>query len=116
MDYQKAIDNFYPVEIIDRDVKIEMDYIGEGLSGDYQKDDPDDMPLLRFTVFQKELTEITWKEVEEASYCTNVPVNTSRGHLVYMLENIMICIAEDIRNEKSIKKKCQEFSWLCEPE
>ena len=34
-------------------VKVELEWIGEGLDGDYNPGDPNDVPLLRFCVYKK---------------------------------------------------------------
>jgi hypothetical protein len=34
-------------------VKIELEWIGEGLDGDYNPGNPNDVPLLRFSVYKK---------------------------------------------------------------
>jgi len=111
MDYQKAIDNFQPVELIDRDVKVDLEYIGEGTSGDYNPDDPQDKPLLRFTLYKKELGDVEWEEVENGSYCTRISITTVRNDLVEIAENILAKVIGDIREGEGIKRKCEELSW-----
>jgi len=32
----------------DSNIVVSLEYIGEGLSGDYDEEDPEDVPLLRF--------------------------------------------------------------------
>jgi len=36
------------------DVRVELEWIGEGYEGDYDPEDPEDVPLLRFTVYRRE--------------------------------------------------------------
>ena len=39
-------------ELTIKNVSVELEDIGEGLSGDYDPNDKDDIPLLRFTVLK----------------------------------------------------------------
>lgn len=70
----------------------EWEYIGEGWSGDYNPDDPDDTMLLRFSV--KEFHKVSefggqWVEMDDASYCTQMPVDTDEKILRRALELIL---------------------------
>lgn len=59
-------------------IKVEWEHIGEGWSGDYNPDDPNDEPLLRFTVYIRGVwPEFEWEQLEDASYCTQMPVGTT---------------------------------------
>ena len=55
-------------------IRVEWEDIGEGICGDYNPEDPDDHPLLRFSV--SILLDGQWEAVEDASYCTQMPVDT----------------------------------------
>lgn len=55
-------------------VRIEWVELGEGLDGDYDPDDAEDVELLRFDFYGGVGEE--WVVVENASYCTRVPVST----------------------------------------
>jgi hypothetical protein len=67
-------------------VKVTWIDIGEGLSGDYDEEDPDDIPLLRYDTYvhrdkvgNLELEddgESEWLTLDDGSYCTQVPVDT----------------------------------------
>ena len=47
-------------------IRVEWEDIGEGICGDYNPEDPDDIPLLRFSV--SILLDGQWEAVEDASY------------------------------------------------
>lgn len=87
-------------------VTVEMEHIGEGLHGDYNPDDPDDVPLLRFTVLKD------GEQVDDASYCTRVDANTDEENIVYILERIFEAVYDRVKSGESVKKLCEELSWL----
>ena len=85
---------------------VEVDDIGEGLSGDYDPEDKDDIPLLRFTVLKDN------EPVEDASYCTQVPTNVTITEATKILGAIMNEVAEPLEQGYSIKKMCERISWI----
>lgn len=77
------------------------EYIGEGWSGDYNPDDPDDTELLRFSVYRSDIA------LEDASYCTQMPVGTDEAILRRGLEVIL-----DAAESSSPKRRLEELSWM----
>lgn len=81
---------------------VELEDIGEGISGDYDPDDPTDVALLRFTVLRN------GEPMDDASYCTNIPASTP--------ENVQIELATFIMDEvyglENVKKLCERLSWI----
>jgi len=83
------------------EVLIEWSRLGEGWNGDYDPYDPEDVELLRFdvsvSVRHPKVDEFTegyihdgeWVAVPDASYCTQVPVNTPLRLLRKGLELIL---------------------------
>lgn len=65
------MDEETPVSIDNDKIRVDWYDAGEGLSGDYNPEDPDDIHLLRFDVYKKVGED--WEEVEDASYCTRMP-------------------------------------------
>ena len=49
-------------------VRVVFVNLGEGYSGDYNPNDPDDEPLLRFDVYAQ--FGDTWASIDDGSYCT----------------------------------------------
>ena len=50
---------------------MDLDNLGEGEHGDYDPDDPDDTPFLRFSFYRKaEGNEEELMEIHDSSYCT----------------------------------------------
>lgn len=67
-------------------IRVEFEAIGEGLGGDYNPDDPDDVELLRFYVSVKaeHMTDdmegpddYGYWTPQDSSYCTHVPVSAT---------------------------------------
>ena len=62
-------------ELIRDNIKVELVELGEGLSGDYNPDDPNDIELLRFYVAIHKGDD--WEDIDDASYCTQMPVSAT---------------------------------------
>ena len=133
--WHRAIGNFFDVEAVVGDVRVTFEYIGEGECGDYTGEE-DDVPLLRFYTFQKneradeydiDLTEHhehpdwDWDGVEDASYCTRLPVDTDPVALEKMAKIIAEKMKEAINDnpedglfQYSIRKVGEKCSWIDE--
>ena len=83
-----------------------LEYIGEGFDGDYDSEDKDDSPLIRFSCFY--LVDGEWWELNDSSYCTNLLIDTSQRALVWAASEILEAI-QDV----DYKHRLQELSWLC---
>jgi len=106
------------------EVLIEWSRLGEGLYGDYDPDDPEDVELLRFdvsvSVRHPKVDEVSegcsvdgeWVAVPDASYCTQVPVNTPLRLLHKGLELIFNEVYEPLAEGDSIKRRCAALSWM----
>lgn len=85
---------------------VQFSHIGEGLNGDYDPNDPDDIPLLRFDIY--ELVDGEWQQMDDASYCTGIPVDTPiaeiRGYLTMIMDSTY-----DLTN---VKREAELLSWL----
>jgi hypothetical protein len=102
------------LSIIRDDVRVEWDYIGEGISGDYNEDDPNDLELLRFHVSKRESFDDAWSDVDDGSYCTKMPLETEETVLLQALEIIMDNVYDNVTNGISIKKICENLSHIDE--
>ena len=121
--YQKAIDECFDIEVQRGDIKVSFEYIGEGYCGDYTGEE-DDVPFMRFYTWQKEYVDDpdtgidhpdwNWKEVEDGSYCTQVPVDTPKETLEKMAWAILDRMEEAIKECDSVKKTGEECSWVDE--
>lgn len=99
-------------------VRVELEHIGEGWSGEYQPDPvdgiADDEPLLRFTV-ERKCADGTWEAYDDASYCTglsaDLPEEEQRKYAQIILDNV----AGSVTAGSSVKRACEELSWLGTP-
>jgi hypothetical protein len=105
--------------IFDGKVKVTLEDIGEGYEGDYNPNDPTDVPLLRMDVMAHKSVENDyaedggddWKQMSDSSYCTFLPVNDAESaHAA--LKVIMDNVKEKVLAGQSIKKICERLSWL----
>ena len=104
------------IELIRGGRKVEWVDIGEGWSGDYNPDDPEDVALLRFDVLEltkveglfSDSPELEWEQMDDASYCTQMPADTSEADLRRGAEIIM----DATYGKTNIKKICEELSWI----
>jgi len=95
-----------------KEVMVEWTNLGEGIEGDYNPDDPEDIALLRFDISVKAKDEEDWSGVDGGSYCTQVPVDTDPKILKDGLEMIMDEIFEAGAEEHSIRRAGERMSWI----
>jgi len=103
------------IELIEGDVRVSWVNLGEGWSGDYNEDDPDDENLLRFDVERRAGEDefgVEWEAVDDASYCTAVRADTNPEALMLGLRAIMGYVKDKVEGWVSIKKECEWLSWM----
>lgn len=91
-------------------VLVEFEDIGEGWNGEHEENDPADQPLLRFNVYRME--DGAWAPVDDASYCTRVPVDTPDKTLDKLLLILMDRVYDLVADGLSVKQLCEELSWI----
>lgn len=77
------------------------EHIGEGYSGEYNPDDLMDVQLLRFTVYKD------GEQMEDASYCTQMPVGTDPA----ILRRGLILVL-DVAQGPNPKRGLELLSWM----
>ena len=87
-------------------VSVELEHIGEGFNGDYDETDPDDKPLLRFTVLLDD------SQIDDASYCTALSDDISDEDKKKVASYILDMVYDDTIRGYSIKKICERLSWV----
>jgi len=107
---------FEEISVVSKDglVKVTLDWLGEGNDGDYQENDPEDAPLLRYDVYrlQKPGDEMDsfflddtspvsdpngeWRPVADGSYCTLLRADDPKDHLILAAQDILAAISGDI--------------------
>lgn len=71
LDETGAAATHLPRLLVDGDLAVELDHIGEGYGGDYNPDDPEDDELIRFTVLRR--VDGVLEPIDDGSYCTRLP-------------------------------------------
>lgn len=95
------------------------EWIDEGFNGEYDEDDPDDAPLLRFTVYEWKAWDVPenditgeWEQAEDASYCTENPIDTDAVYLDDMAREILDEYRRCVLADASPKKVMERCSWI----
>jgi len=86
--------------------RVTWEDIGEGISGDYNEDDPGDTPLLRFSC--DKYVDGEWQELQDASYCTALPTNTPLHRLLGEYTPLILEALE----QPSPKRALEACSWM----
>ena len=95
--------------------KIRIDFVnlGEGLCGDYNPTDPNDVNLLRFDVYQRRCVFDAWEPVNDASYCTMIPADTSTEILQKALQFLLTQYTNALESpSESVKKLGERLSHI----
>ena len=100
------------VEVEREGVIVVLSWIGEGWDGDYQDDDPEDCPLLRFSVYRATTGPQDRNEINDASYCTRIPATVSQNTAHRLAVYILDAVYDAAHDGHSIKKLCERLSWI----
>lgn len=108
----KDVDANTPYSIRDRNLRIDWVRLGEGFSGDFNAEDPDDRELLRFDIFFRENEPEAHWDVQE-SRCTMMPADTDEVILIAALNVIYDRVSYECSDHNcSISWLADELSWL----
>lgn len=114
----KYPEDFVDINIDDGKHRVTWEYIGEGWSGDYDPNDSEDIPLLRFSCdvcdedFNPQCESVgasPWIGMDDASYCTRLPTSTPKRALLQAAGIIL----EAIDTDGSYRKALEALSWFC---
>lgn len=90
-------------------LRVEMEYDGEGVDGDYFHDDPNDEPLMRFWVFDKEED---GEQMDNGSFCTQLKAYDDGATIDKAVNLILHEAKEAVKAGQGFKRKMAELSWL----
>jgi len=100
---------------------LELEHIGEGLSGEYDEEDPSDFPLMRFTLYFVQPDGELATEISDCSYCTHIEATLPESKLREIATNLLekfesSYIADAVFDtfdpeEFRPKRLAQELSW-----
>jgi hypothetical protein len=103
---------FDDVEVIRDNIRLAWEYIGEGWNGDHDEEDPDDTPLLRFSIEWRENADSDWDGLEDASYCTGLPIDTDANTLREYADNIIDSLSSTKERPIGYKRALELWSWI----
>lgn len=111
MNWDDAITNFSEVEVYNDlgTTKVVWEYIGEGWYGDFDPTDATDEPLLRFAVCTRKGNG-DWEYADDASYCTQNPVDLEHEHMVGIGKEIVRAFDACVNEGHSWKRSMEEAS------
>lgn len=89
-------------------VIIEWVELGEGYSGDYDPDDPEDEELLRFDAY---INNHQWEE-PTYSYCTLFPVSATPEQRMAGLQYLMEHLYEPMSKKEYCRGDAERLSWI----
>lgn len=100
-------------------LQIELTYIGEGDHGDYNPNDPNDEPLIRFYARANKNfganNDPEWEDIEDASRCTRMPITTPPEDLfkaALTMFNKFRQVVTGYPVQLSVRNITNELSWL----
>ena len=99
------------VRVVEDDVQVCFEYIGEGLGGDFVDVDEKDVPLLRFDARDEiaALRDGLGEHDGFESYCTLVAAWTPRSEV----EALARRMARDLAAHRvDLRGRCEELSWV----
>lgn len=107
-------------EVVYGPVKVSFGYIGEGVSGDYHEDDPNDEPLLRLDVLVsascgyggEETSDPAWLYPDQGSICTQVREDATEQERIDALRHAAEYLRDVVERDESVKHAMDRLSWL----
>jgi hypothetical protein len=93
--------------------RLEWVDLGEGLQGDYDPDDPEDVALLRADLYER--IDGIWTEVPDGSYCTVTPVGTDADVLRKISDDLFLSLGSKPSSCGHAKKLMQAWTWRTDP-
>lgn len=106
--------------LVNGPVRVCFTDIGEGVSGDYNPDDPEDTPLLRVDCNVRvglgycgeDTDEPEWLYPQDGSICTAIPTTTDDERLCELLGMIAKDLRKVVESDRSVKHAMDRYSWL----
>jgi hypothetical protein len=109
------------------DVKVTLEHIDEGYDGEFDPDDTEDEPLLRFTIFVKDALrtkyaelgelsdpdlEASWADISNGCWCCQVSDNLSDAEKAVAAEMILDLVYDAVVATQGVKRATGEATCL----
>jgi hypothetical protein len=101
--------DFEEIEVHNKKFSIALSYIGEGINGDYDSENPEDVPLLRYDVCEK--VDGEWEPLHNGSACCQLIASEKRSDLKKAAKEMLNIITN--ADSKHLNSVVQLISWIC---
>jgi hypothetical protein len=91
--------------------RLEMEWIGEGIQGEYDNSDPKDVPLLRFQLLKWNEGYHEFECIEDTSYCTQIPAWSDAKDLQTICNMLLGRFMTAAWKGESLKQEGAYLSW-----
>jgi hypothetical protein len=108
MTNKEALDKWADFEVVDPygGLALAWEYIGEGDSGDYDEEDPEDTPRLRASLYLGDT------QVDDGSYCTLATPATPKQELIEQARSLIHSVdLEDHDGPPRLKNRHDMERW-----
>lgn len=113
---EKMEETFHEMTLVNPNnsyVRIDLKWMGDGRTGDFNPENPNDVALLRFIVYYREMEHRgAWEQVSFATFRTNLPATTPRGILAQAIKRIYDEVAGEVVKGNSVKHICENLSRI----
>lgn len=100
--------DFEELVVIHGNNMVSIEWIGEGVDGDYNENDAGDLPMLRFYCSKYNDEVGDFEELPSGSYCTNLTTATPRSALLIYADMLLTAIEEG----EDYRHKLEELTWI----
>jgi hypothetical protein len=88
----------------------ELEWIGEGMRGDFDEDDPHDKKLLRFSILQRDDEHSEFGRVRDGDFCTALTLPRPHKDIEIAAKLILGRVRGLLEQGKPIKRVCEALS------
>jgi hypothetical protein len=99
---------FEEIEVHNKNFSITLEYIGEGTDGDYDPEDENDIPLLRYDVCEKVNGE--WEPLRNGSACCRLSPSEKRADLKKAAKQMLEIVSKT--DPQHLNFVVQLLSWI----
>jgi hypothetical protein len=99
---------FEEIEVHNKKFSLTLDFIGEGTDGDYDPENPDDVPLLRYDVCEK--VDGEWEPLRNGSACCQLSAKEKRADLKKAAKKMLEIVSKT--DPQNLNFVVQLLSWI----
>lgn len=95
------------MSLVFKNHKVVVEWIGEGKNGDYDPNDKNDSPMLRFSCHQRNQQDTDWEEMSCSSYCTRLAYDAPFGKVSALAREVLLTVMCN----PNYKSELERLSW-----